>query len=242
MGMIEVRDVVKSFDGYTVLNGVDLSVEKGTTTVILGKSGTGKSVLLKSIIGLMTPDSGSITVDGEEIMGLPAGRLDALRRRMGYLFQGAALYDSMTVRDNLALTLERNRPVSREERDERILESLRMVGLENAIGKMPAELSGGMKKRIGLARSLITNPEIMLYDEPTTGLDPITGREISNLIDGLQEQFHATAIAVTHDMACARIIADRVAILDDGTIIREGTLESLERTGGELVESFFQTS
>ncbi len=242
MGLIEIRDLSKSFNGHAVLKDVNLVVEKGSTVVILGKSGVGKSVLLKTIIGLMPPDTGSIRIDGQEIVGMDRRTLDALRKQMGYLFQGAALYDSMTVRENLAFPLERQARLTVDELEERILRQLGMVGLEDAIDKMPAELSGGMKKRIGLARALITNPRIMFYDEPTTGLDPITAREISYLIKELQQLYQPTSIAVTHDMMCARIIADKAAVLHDGVIEYEGTISGMESVSNEVVKSFLATA
>lgn len=241
MALIEIRDLSKSFEGNHVLRDVNLDVGKGTTVVILGKSGTGKSVLLKTIIGLIAPDSGSISVDGKEVVGCPRKGLNALRKRMGYLFQGAALYDSMSVRENLGFPLERHENLDGEALEARIVSQLRVVGLLEAIDKMPSELSGGMKKRVGLARALITNPEIMLYDEPTTGLDPITSREISYLIKSLQERYQPTSLAVTHDMQCARIIADKAAILHDGTLDQQGTLESLEASNDDSVRGFFAT-
>ncbi|MBM4160153.1 MAG: ABC transporter ATP-binding protein [Ignavibacteria bacterium] len=241
MGLIEVRNVSKSFNGLPVLEDVNLVVEEGTTVVILGKSGVGKSVLLKAIIGLIEPDAGSIRIDGHEVVGMKRKDLNALRRQMGYLFQGAALYDSMSVRENLIFPLERREQLTREELEERIIRQLEMVGLEDAIDKMPAELSGGMKKRIALARALIINPRIMLYDEPTTGLDPITAREISYLIKELQHRYQPTSIAVTHDMMCARIIADKVAVLHDGVVEHEGSLDELEKVDNEIVRSFFAT-
>jgi phospholipid/cholesterol/gamma-HCH transport system ATP-binding protein len=242
MGLIDIRDLSKSFNGLAVLKDVHLVVEKGSTVVILGKSGVGKSVLLKTIIGLMPPDTGSIRIDGQEVVGMDRRTLDALRKQMGYLFQGAALYDSMTVRENLAFPLERQARLTSDELEERILLQLGMVGLEDAIDKMPAELSGGMKKRIGLARALITNPRIMLYDEPTTGLDPITAREISYLIKELQQLYQPTSIAVTHDMMCARIIADKAAVLHDGVIEYEGTISGMESVSNEVVKSFLATA
>jgi phospholipid/cholesterol/gamma-HCH transport system ATP-binding protein len=241
MAMIEVRNLSKSFEENHVLRNVNLDVDKGTTVVILGKSGTGKSVLLKTIIGLIVPDSGSICIDGREVVGSRRKELNDLRKRMGYLFQGAALYDSMSVRENLAFLLERHESLGRDELEARIVNQLRVVGLLEAIDKMPSELSGGMKKRVGLARALITNPEIMLYDEPTTGLDPITSREISYLIKSLQERYHPTSLAVTHDMQCARIIADAAAILHDGELDQQGTLASLESSQDDSVRSFFVT-
>jgi len=242
MALIEVRNLSKSFDGNPVLRGVDLDVEKGSTVVILGKSGAGKSVLLKIVIGLIIPDSGAVVVDGESVLGMRRRKLNTLRKTMGYLFQGAALFDSMSVRENLAFPLERREQLSRDELEDRIVNQLKVVGLEDVINKMPSELSGGMKKRIGLARALITNPRIMLYDEPTTGLDPITSREISFLIKNLQERYQPTSIAVTHDMQCARIIADTAAILHDGTLDRQGTIEELEQSHDDAVRSFFVSS
>jgi phospholipid/cholesterol/gamma-HCH transport system ATP-binding protein len=242
MGLIEVQNLSKSFNGLQVLKDVNLVVEKGSTAVILGKSGVGKSVLLKSIIGLIPPDTGSVRIDGQEVVGMNRRTLDALRRQMGYLFQGAALYDSMTVRENLAFPLERQVRLTSDELEEKIIQQLQMVGLEDAIDKMPAELSGGMKKRIGLARALITNPRIMLYDEPTTGLDPITAREISYLIKELQQRYQPTSVAVTHDMTCVRIIADKAAVLHDGIIEYEGTVSGMEKVSNEVVRSFFATT
>lgn len=242
MELIEIRNLCTSFDGVSVLRGVNLTVEKGTTVVILGTSGAGKSVLLKSIIGLMTPDSGSIRIDGKEIIGMESQELYTVRRRMGYLFQGAALYDSMSVRGNLEFALRRREALDENEMGRRVEEQLRLVGLADAIDKMPSQLSGGMRKRIGLARALITQPEVMLYDEPTTGLDPVTGREISELIQSLQQQHAMTSIAVTHDMACARIIADRVTMLNRGVICFEGALGAMDHADDELVKQFFATA
>jgi phospholipid/cholesterol/gamma-HCH transport system ATP-binding protein len=242
MGMIDIRNLCTSFDGVPVLRDVNLTVEKGTTVVILGTSGAGKSVLLKSIIGLMTPDSGSIRIDGKEIIGMDSEELYAVRRRMGYLFQGAALYDSMSVRGNLEFALRHREALDEDEMGRKAEEQLRLVGLADVIDKMPSQLSGGMRKRIGLARALITQPEVMLYDEPTTGLDPATGREISELIQSLQQQHAMTSIAVTHDIACARTIADRVAILNTGIIRFEGALGAMEHADVEMVKQFFATA
>ncbi len=239
MAYVEIRNVHKSFDGYQVLKGINLSVEKGKTAVILGKSGVGKSVLLKSIVGLIKPDTGNIQIDGEEITTLRLKELNEMRKRMGYLFQGAALYDSMTVRENLEFNLRRHIRLDDKEYDERVIEHLRLVGLEDTVDKMPAELSGGMKKRIGLARAIITNPELMLYDEPTAGLDPMTSRDISHLILKLQQQFGMTAIAVTHDMICSSIIADRVAVLMNGLIKYQGALSELKQVEDSELRSFF---
>lgn len=241
MALIEIRNLSKSFEDNHVLRGIDLDVEQGSTIVILGKSGTGKSVLLKIIIGLISPDAGSIRIGNGEVVGMRHKELNELRRSMGYLFQGAALYDSMSVRANLAFPLARKEKLDGDELEARIVDQLRLVGLLDAIDKMPAELSGGMKKRIGLARALITNPRIMFYDEPTTGLDPITSREISYLMKSLQERYQPTSIAVTHDMQCARIIADTAAILHDGLLDQRGTIESLEQSQDPAVRSFFAT-
>jgi len=241
MALIEIRNLSKSFEDNHVLRGIDLDVEQGSTIVILGKSGTGKSVLLKIIIGLISPDTGSIQIGNGEVVGMKRKELNELRHSMGYLFQGAALYDSMSVRENLAFPLVRKEKLDGDELEARIVDQLRLVGLLDAIDKMPAELSGGMKKRIGLARALITNPRIMFYDEPTTGLDPITSREISYLMKSLQERYQPTSIAVTHDMQCARIIADTAAILHDGLLDQRGTIESLEQSQDPAVRSFFAT-
>jgi phospholipid/cholesterol/gamma-HCH transport system ATP-binding protein len=241
MALIEIRNVSKSFEENHVLRGIDLDVGQGSTVVILGKSGTGKSVLLKILVGLIRPDAGSVRIDGGEVVGMKHKELNGLRKSMGYLFQGAALYDSMSVRENLAFPLERQEKLDDEDLEARIVSQLRLVGLLDAINKMPSELSGGMKKRIGLARALITNPRIMLYDEPTTGLDPITSREISYLIKSLQERYQPTSIAVTHDMQCARIIADTAAILHDGLLDQQGTIEFLEQSQDPEVRSFFAT-
>jgi phospholipid/cholesterol/gamma-HCH transport system ATP-binding protein len=242
MELIDIRNLRTSFNGVPVLRGVNLAVRKGSTVVILGRSGAGKSVLLKSIVGLMTPDAGSVCIEGKEIIGMEPADLYSMRTRMGYLFQGAALYDSMSVRGNLEFALRRREILSKDEVSGRVAEQLRLVGLENAIDKMPSELSGGMRKRIGLARALVTRPEIMLYDEPTTGLDPFAGRDISHLIQSLQQQSEMTSIAVTHDLACARIIADKVAMLHDGIICFEGAFEGMENTQDEFVKRFIATA
>jgi phospholipid/cholesterol/gamma-HCH transport system ATP-binding protein len=242
MGMIQIRNLSVSFNGLPILREVNLTAEKGTTVVILGSSGAGKSVLLKSIIGLIAPDKGSIRIDGEEVVGMNPKELYALRRRMGYLFQSAALYDSMSVRDNLEFSLRRQEVLDEGKMNQRVTEHLRLVGLEHAIGKMPSELSGGMKKRVGLARALITRPEIMLYDEPTTGLDPITSNGISQLILKLGEQNRMTSIAVTHDMSCARMIADKVAVLNEGAICFEGEFDELRNSKEDFVKRFIASA
>lgn len=239
--VIEIKGLRKSFGkSNDVLRGLDLTVNEGENLVVLGKSGSGKSVLIKCLVGLIRPDAGEISVFGNNITALDGNNLNAIRIRMGFLFQNAALYDSMTVRENLAFPLKRHsKDLTDEEVDKTIRESLDSVGLEDAIDKMPSELSGGMRKRIGLARTLILKPEIMLYDEPTTGLDTITSREISELILAIQKKNKTTAIIITHDMACAKLTADRIVVLKEGVMEAEGTYESLEKSDDEWVRSFF---
>jgi len=237
--VIELNDVWKGFAGKNVLSGINLRVSKGENVVILGKSGVGKSVTLKCIAGLMEQDKGSVKVLNEEVSSLNEKELKKLRCRMGYLFQGAALYDSMSVRENLEFPLRRVLRVRDDEdiknRCEKILGE---VGLEAVIDKMPAELSGGMKKRLALARTLVVHPELMLYDEPTTGLDTITSREISSLIRKTQEQYKSTSLIITHDLLCAEIIADRVLVMKDGNYIAAGTFEEIKQSDDEFVRSF----
>ena len=237
--VIELNDVWKGFAGKNVLSGINLRVSKGENVVILGKSGVGKSVTLKCIAGLMDQDRGSVKVLNEEVSSLNEKELKKLRCRMGYLFQGAALYDSMSVRENLEFPLRRVLRVRDDEdiknRCEKILDE---VGLEAVIDKMPAELSGGMKKRLALARTLVVHPELMLYDEPTTGLDTITSREISSLIRKTQEQYKSTSLIITHDLLCAEIIADRVLVMKDGNYIAAGTFEEIKQSDDEFVRSF----
>src|SRR3972149_3214389 len=206
--MVEIKDLHKSFNGNVVLDGISLEVENAQNMVIFGRSGTGKSVLLKCLIRLMEPDAGYISIEGKDVLSLEIPELNDLRKNIGFLFQSSALYDSMTVRENLEFPLLRNFELVQKEIDERVHNVLEAVSLEDAIDKMPSELSGGMRKRVGLARSIITNPKLMLYDEPTTGLDPITAKEISTLINELQHALKMTSIVVTHDLLCAKIIAD----------------------------------
>jgi phospholipid/cholesterol/gamma-HCH transport system ATP-binding protein len=231
----------KSFGKYNdVLKGVDLTVNKGENLVVLGKSGSGKSILIKCLVGLVTADKGDIKVFGTDINTLDNNQLNAIRVRIGFLFQNSALYDSMTVRENLAFPLKRHlKNLSDKEVEAAIIEALDSVGLAEAIDKMPSELSGGMRKRIGLARTLILKPEIILYDEPTTGLDTITSREISELILAIQKKNKTTSIIITHDMACAKLTGDRLVILKDGVIDAEGTYTALEKSNDEWVRSFF---
>ena len=238
--IIEITDLHKSFGKNQVLKGVNLIVNKGENLVILGKSGSGKSITIKCLVGLVVADKGEIKVFDTDITKLDNAQLNEIRVRIGFLFQNAALYDSMSVRENLGFTLKRHvTNLSSEELEAQIVEVLESVGLADAIDKMPSELSGGMRKRIGLARTLILKPEIILYDEPTTGLDTITSREISELILEIQKKNKTSSIIITHDMACAKHTADRLMILKDGIIHAEGSYEELEKSDDEWVRSFF---
>lgn len=239
--VISIKGLYKSFGkDNDVLKGVDLMVTKGENLVVLGKSGSGKSITIKCLVGLVTADKGEIKVFDTDINTLDNNQLNAIRVRIGFLFQNSALYDSMTVRENLAFPLKRHlKKLPAKEVEDSIIEALDSVGLAEAIDKMPSELSGGMRKRIGLARTLILKPEIILYDEPTTGLDTITSREISELILAIQKKNKTTSIIITHDMACAKLTGDRLVILKDGVINAEGTYEELEKSDDEWVRSFF---
>jgi phospholipid/cholesterol/gamma-HCH transport system ATP-binding protein len=238
--VIEIKHVKKAFGTHEVLKDVSLEVAQGETLAVLGRSGVGKSVLIKCIVDLLEPDSGTIMLFGKDTATVDRKELAALRHRIGFLFQAGALYDSMSVRDNLAFPL-RSLEVkpSAEEQEELIKTALDDVGLGEAIEKMPSELSGGMRKRVGLARTLIQRPEIMLYDEPTTGLDPITSREISRLLLEVQERYKTSSIIITHDIECANIAADRIVLLNDGYCVAGGTYDELERSDDEWVRSFF---
>ena len=238
--IIHIKGLKKSFGLNDVLKNINLDVKRGENLVILGKSGTGKSVTIQCIVGMLIPDDGELTVFGEEVAGLKERQLKELRMKIGFLFQGGALYDSMTVRENLEFPLTRVLKLTdRNEIDQRVEEVLDGVGLLDAIDKMPSDLSGGMRKRVGLARTLIIKPEIMLYDEPTTGLDPITSREISELILQMQKKYKTTSIIITHDMECASITADRVVVMNDGEYVAEGSFEALKSSKQEFVRSFF---
>jgi len=239
--LIEIKGLFKSFGiNNPILKGVNLTVNKGEDLVVLGKSGSGKSITIKCIVGLVQADQGEIKVFGQEILEMNTSQLNEIRIRIGFLFQNSALYDSMTVRQNLAFTLKRHeKKLTDEEVEKEIIEVLESVGLVEAIDKMPSELSGGMRKRIALARTLILKPEIILYDEPTTGLDTITSREISELILEIKKKNNATSIIITHDMACAKLTGDRIVILKDGVIHIEGRYEELENSKDEWVRSFF---
>ncbi|HVS96492.1 MAG TPA: ATP-binding cassette domain-containing protein [Puia sp.] len=238
--VILIRGLCKSFNDHEVLRGIDLHVKKGENLVILGKSGTGKSVLIKCLVGLEWPDSGEISIYGRDIASLSYRDMNALRLRVGFLFQNAALYDSMTVRENLAFPLRQHKKtMSREKKEALIHEMLDNVGLLDSIDQLPSKLSGGQMKRIGLARTLILRPEIMLYDEPTTGLDTGTAREISDLICRMKKKYNISSITITHDMPCARITADRIILLREGIVYAEGSYDDLAASDDEWIRSFF---
>jgi phospholipid/cholesterol/gamma-HCH transport system ATP-binding protein len=240
--MIQIQDIRKQFAGKPVLKQVDLDIPSGKTTVIIGKSGCGKTVLLKSIIGLIKPDRGRILVDGEDIVRMRKKELYGIRKRFGMLFQGAALFDSMTVEENVGLPLREHTPLDPAARRRKVEEKLEMVGLPHLLDKKPSELSGGMKKRVGLARALVMEPEYLLYDEPTTGLDPITADTINRLIVDMNRRLNITAIAVTHDMASANVIGDRVAMLHEGSVYFDGTLDEFNRSKNPIVRRFREGS
>jgi phospholipid/cholesterol/gamma-HCH transport system ATP-binding protein len=237
--VIEMRDVYKSFGDNDVLTGISLAVREGTSSVVLGGSGSGKSVLIKHIVKLLQPDRGEVWVFGKRVDELDGDELDALRLSIGYLFQGGALFDSMTVYEQLDFYLDRHTELSREERDERIEETLSWVNLVHTADSYPAQLSGGQKKRIGLARAIILQPKILLYDEPTTGLDPVSVRTVSHLIVRLRDERGITSVAITHDLLCAEIIADSVHFLGKGRIIDKGSIEDLRRSDHPDVAEFF---
>ena len=238
--VITIRDLHKSFGDYHVLKGVNLDLYDGENLVVLGKSGTGKSVLIKIISGLLTQDSGTVNVLGREISQVSAKELRELRLNIGFSFQNSALYDSMTVRQNLEFPLVRNKKnLTKGEVDNAVESVLDAVSLSQTINQMPSELSGGQRKRIGIARTLILQPKIMLYDEPTAGLDPITCDEINNLINEVQERYHTSSIVITHDSTCAKQVGDRVTILLDGQFKRTGTFEEVFDTDDERVKSFY---
>ena len=239
--VIDIKGLCKSFGkDNDVLNGVDLIVHKGENLVVLGKSGSGKSITIKCLVRLIEADKGEIKVFDTDVSTLDNYELNAIRVRIGFLFQNSALYDSMTVRQNLQFPLKRHsKKLSSKEVDDAVIEALESVGLADVIDKMPSELSGGMRKRIGLARTLILKPEIILYDEPTTGLDTITSREISELIVAIQKKNKTTSIIITHDMACAKLTGDRLVILKNGVINSEGSYDELANSDDEWVRSFF---
>jgi phospholipid/cholesterol/gamma-HCH transport system ATP-binding protein len=240
---IEVANLHKTFASRKVLDGVSLAVNRGETLAVLGRSGTGKSVLLRVIIGLVRPDIGSVRILGEDIAGLSLDQLGDVRKKMGFLFQHAALYDSLTVGQNVAFPLVHHRTdMSKADRDNRVNELLAEVGLENALNKMPSNISGGMQKRVGLARALALDPWILLLDEPTAGLDPISSGEIDELILKLQSEHQMASIVVTHDLHSAKTIATRLALLDRGRVVIEGTFENLAQSEIGLVKQFLKQS
>jgi phospholipid/cholesterol/gamma-HCH transport system ATP-binding protein len=239
---VQVESLSKSFGNQTVLKGINLEVAEGETLSVLGRSGTGKSILLKLIIGLYKPDSGSIRVNGEEVTKLPLKELNEVRKKVGFLFQQAALYDSLTIEENVAFPLRRHSKMSNDERGKRVRELLASVGMEQDAHKLPAELSGGMQKRVGLARALALEPDILLFDEPTAGLDPITAAEIDDLILRLQKERQMTSVVVTHDIHSARAVSNRLALMRDGQVLIEGTFEELEKSRDPFVLQFLHGS
>ncbi len=239
--MIQIRNLHKQFNGDNlVLRGVDLEIQTGETIAIVGQSGCGKSVLLKHIIGLLTPDEGEVLIDGKDVHRITEKELYALRSRFGFLFQGAALFDSMTVLENVALSLVENSSLSEKEMSDVVAEKLAMVGLPGIENKKPAELSGGMRKRVGLARALATNPDYLLYDEPTTGLDPVMSNQIDTLIAELTDKLNATSIVVTHDMFSVYNIVDRVALMHEGKIYYTGTPAEFRASQDPVVHDFIE--
>jgi phospholipid/cholesterol/gamma-HCH transport system ATP-binding protein len=237
---LEVSRLHKSFGSQTVLNGVDLTAERGETVVVLGRSGTGKSVLLKLIVGLQQPDSGSIRIQGQNIVGLGMDGLNEARMKMGFLFQQAALYDSLTVEQNVEFPIVRHTTLSDAERSERVRGLLASVGMEQDLTKMPSDISGGMQKRVGLARALALDPDILLFDEPTSGLDPITAAEIGQLIVKLKKERNLTSVVVTHDVHGAKSFADRMVLLREGKVVIDGTFVQLEKSPDPFVVQFLK--
>lgn len=236
----EIEHLKKSFGDNEVLKDISFKINRGENLAVFGKSGSGKSVLIKCLVGLIEPDDGKIILLDKNIAELNTEELNVLRKKIGFLFQSAALYDSMTVRENIAFPLRDLKSKPKDEIETLVREALKNVGLEDAIDKMPSELSGGMRKRIGLARTLILKPEIILYDEPTTGLDPITSKEISQLILDIQKKYNTSSIIITHDVECAHIAANRIIMIKDGASAAEGTFEELSKSKDEWVRSFFK--
>lgn len=233
-----VKDLRKSFGSQKVLDGIGFQVDSGETVAVLGRSGTGKSVLLKLLIGLLRPDSGSIRIHGQEITSLDLERMNEIRKKIGFLFQQAALYDSLTIEENVAFPLNRHTKLSAAERRDRVRELLAQVGMEGDLKKLPSEISGGMQKRVGLARALALDPDLLLFDEPTTGLDPITASEIVNLILQLKEERQVASIVVTHDIHAAKSFSDRLVVIKEGHILTEGTFADLQSSKDKFVARF----
>ncbi len=240
--ILEIKDLKKSFSGKPVLNGFNLKLFEGENLVVMGKSGSGKSVMIKCLVGLLQADSGIIRIKEQDIEILGRAELDLLRTHIGFLFQGSALYDSMTVRENLEFPLRRHKKKLHlnESTETLVLEALRNVGLENTIDLMPSELSGGMQRRVALARALILKPEIILYDEPTTGLDPITSKEIIQLMRRIQDTYNTSSLIITHDVDCARVISNRMILLVDGINYVQGTFKELSNSEDPKVQAFFK--
>lgn len=240
--IIDIQNLKKSFGNLEVLNDVSLQLHKEENLVVLGKSGSGKSVLIKCIVRLLKADEGTINVLGSEINSLKIEELNEVRKKIGFLFQSGALYDSMTVKENLEFSLLNiKHDLTESEINTKVAEALENVGLNDVLYKMPSELSGGMRKRISLARTIIVNPEIMLYDEPTTGLDPVTANEISELINDIQKKYKTASIIITHDIECVRTVADRILMIKEGKVYKEGTLSEFENSTDSYVSSFFKT-
>ena len=237
---MKIDGLCKSFGDNHVLKGINLTVNRGENIVVMGKSGSGKSVLIKCLVRLLDADAGTIVALEHDMIALSEEELNEVRKKIGFLFQSAALYDSMTVRENLEFPLRENKKQSKEEKETLVKEALKNVGLEEAIDLMPSELSGGLRKRIGLARTMILKPQIILYDEPTTGLDPITAKEISRLIITVQKELKTTSLIITHDIECARITANRILVLKDGVFVAEGTFKELEKSEDKWVRSFLE--
>ncbi|MHB1147163.1 MAG: ABC transporter ATP-binding protein [Lutibacter sp.] len=239
--LIEITNLKKSFGKLEVLKDISLKLRNGENLVVLGKSGSGKSVLIKCIVRLLNPDGGKIDLLGKKVSSIKGNELSELRKKIGFLFQSGALYDSMTVKENLEFPLRRiKRDLNEQEINKKVIEVLENVGLSDVLDKMPSQLSGGMRKRISLARSIILDPVIMLYDEPTTGLDPVTSDEISELINSVQKKYKTSSIIITHDIACVRLTADRIIMLHEGYIYAEGTLSEFEKSDDPLIMSFFK--
>lgn len=237
--MVRIKDLRKSFGDNHVLNGFNMTLYKGENLVIMGKSGSGKSVMIKCLMGLMQPDSGEIEIMGNNVLEFEHQELDLLRKEIGFLFQGSALYDSMTVQENLEFPL-RKQHMEQSRKDELVFRALESVGLTEALELMPDELSGGMKRRVALARAIILNPKIIIYDEPTTGLDPITAKEIIQLMRDIQVQYGSSALIITHDVDCSRVIADRMILLIDGINYAEGSFNELAASKDKNVQAFFK--
>lgn len=238
--VIRISNLYKAFGENKVLNGFNLELFKGENLVLMGRSGSGKSVMIKCMVGLMQPDAGQVEILGKDLSVMKQTEMDELRSHIGFLFQGSALYDSMTVRENLEFPLRRHSNLTEAETEDRVREALHNVGLEKALELMPAELSGGMQRRVALARALILKPDIIFYDEPTTGLDPITAKEIIQLMISIQKKYNTSALIITHDVDCARVISNRIILLLDGLNYAEGTYAELTASKDPNIQAFFK--